>query len=154
MILHIMKQTLVALLLLLVPAIAAAQTPSAPAPAASNQLLKPEQLDALVSPIALYPDSLLSTVLMASTYPLEIVQAERWLTKNKTLSADALKAAVDKQAWDDSVKALIATPPVLAMMSAELDWTQKLGDAVLAQQSDVMDAIQRLRLRAQENDKL
>jgi hypothetical protein len=107
-----------------------------------------------VSPIALYPDSLLSTVLMASTYPLEVVQAERWLMQNKSLSGDALKAATDKQAWDDSVKALIATPPVLAMMNAEIDWTQKLGDAVLAQQTDVMDAIQRLRLRAQDNGKL
>jgi hypothetical protein len=154
MILRTIMRSLTALLLLLIPAIATAQTPSSPARASSDQLLKPEQLEALVSPIALYPDSLLSTVLMASTYPLEIVQAERWLTQNKSLSGDVLKASVDKQAWDDSVKALIATPPVLAMMSAELDWTQKLGDAVLAQQSDVMDAIQRLRLRAQENDKL
>jgi hypothetical protein len=155
MILRTLRQSLIALLLLLIPAIATAQTPSSPVRAStSDQLLKPEQLEALVSPIALYPDSLLSTVLMASTYPLEIVQAERWLTQNKSLSGDVLKASVDKQAWDDSVKALIATPPVLAMMSAELDWTQKLGDAVLAQQSDVMDAIQRLRLRAQENDKL
>jgi Protein of unknown function (DUF3300)/Chaperone of endosialidase len=161
MILRTIRRSLTALLLLLIPAIALAQTPSAPAPpstapaqASSNGLLKPEQLEALVSPIALYPDALLSTVLMASTYPLEIVEAERWLTHNKTLSGDALKAAADKQAWDDTVKALIATPPVLAMMSAELNWTQKLGDAVLAQQTDVMEAIQRLRLRAEENGKL
>ena len=154
MIVRSITSLLTALLLLLIPAIAIAQSPSFPASVSSDQLLKPEQLEAVVSPIALYPDSLLSTVLMASTYPLEIVQAERWLTQNKSLSGDVLKASVDKQAWDDSVKALIATPPVLAMMSAELDWTQKLGDAVLAQQSDVMDAIQRLRLRAQENDKL
>ena len=151
MTLRIIKRSLIALLLLLVPAIATAQTLSSPAPTSSDQLLKPEQLAALVSPIALYPDSLLSTVLMASTYPLEIVQAERWLTQNKNLSDDALKTAVDKQVWDESVKALIATPPVLAMMSSELDWTQKLGDAVLAQQPDVIDAIQRLRLRAQDN---
>src|ERR1700758_2635098 len=154
MILRTIKQSLIALLLLVVPAIATAQTPSAPAPATSDQLLKPEQLDALVSPIALYPDSLISNVLMASTYPLEIVQAERWLTRNKNLGGDVLKVAVEKQAWDDSVKALIATPSVLAMMNSELDWTQKLGDAVLAQQTEVMDAIQRLRLRAQENGKL
>jgi len=154
MTLRIIKRSLIALLLLLVPAIATAQTLSSPAPTSSDQLLKPEQLAALVSPIALYPDSLLSTVLMASTYPLEIVQAERWLTQNKNLSGDALKTAVDKQVWDESVKALIATPPVLAMMSSELDWTQKLGDAVLAQQPDVIDAIQRLRLRAQDNGKL
>jgi hypothetical protein len=153
MILRTMMRSLIALVLL-IPAVATAQTPSAPAPAASDQLLKPEQLEALVSPIALYPDSLLSNVLMASTYPLEIVQAERWLTRNKNLSGDALKAAADKQAWDDSVTALTATPPVLAMMSSELEWTRKLGDAVLAQQSDVMDAIQRLRLKAQDNGKL
>jgi Protein of unknown function (DUF3300) len=112
---------------------------SAPAPASSPQqgLLSGPELEALVSPIALYPDSLLSNVLMASTYPLEIVQAERWLNKNKGLSADALKAAVDKQPWDETVKALIATPPALAMMNAEIEWTQKLGDAVLAQQADV-----------------
>jgi hypothetical protein len=152
--LNTIRRPLIALLLLLVPAIATAQTPSAPALAASDQLLKPEQLEALVSPIALYPDSLLSNVLMASTYPLEIVQAERWLTGNKNLSGGVQKAAVDKQAWDDSVKALIATPPVLAMMSTELDWTQKLGDAVLAQQADVTAAIQRLRLKAQDNGKL
>ena len=154
MILRIVRRGLTPLLLLLVSAIATAQTPSAPAPAASDQLLKPEQLEALVSPIALYPDSLLSNTLMASTYPLEIVQAERWIGRNKNLSGEVLKAAVDKQGWDDSVKALIATPPVLAMMSSELDWTQKLGDAVLAQQADVMDAIQRLRLKAQDNGKL
>ena len=153
MIVRTMMRSLIALALL-IPAVAAAQTPGTPPPAASDQLLKPEQLEALVSPIALYPDSLLSNVLMASTYPLEIVQAERWLTRNKKLSGDALKAAADKQAWDDSVKALIATPPVLAMMISELDWAQKLGDAVLAQQSDVMDAIQRLRLKAQDNGKL
>jgi hypothetical protein len=154
MILRTIRRSLTVLLLLLIPAIAMAQTPSSPARAPSDGLLKPEQLEALVSPIALYPDSLLSTVLMAATYPLEVVQAERWLMHNKSLSGDALKAATDKQAWDDSVKALIATPPVLAMMNAELDWTQKLGDAVLAQQTDVMDAIQRLRLRAQDNGKL
>jgi hypothetical protein len=153
MILRTIMRSLIALLLL-TPAIATAQTPSAHAPAANDQLLKAEQLEALVSPIALYPDSLLSDVLTASTYPLEIVQAERWLTRNKNLSGDVLKAAVDKQPWDDGVKALIATPPVLAMMSSELDWTQKLGDAVLAQQADVMAAIQRLRLKAQDNGKL
>src|SRR5262249_17373901 len=151
---RIVMRSLFALLLLMIPAIATAQAPNTSAPAANDQLLKPEQLAALVSPIALYPDSLLSNVLMASTYPLEIVQAERWLSQNKNLSGDALKAAVDKQAWDESVKALVAPPSALAMMSSELDWTQRLGDAVLAQQNDVMDAIQRLRLRAQNNGKL
>jgi hypothetical protein len=151
MILRKVTQSLFAVLLLLIPAIATAQTPAA---ASGDQLLKPEQLEALVSPIALYPDSLLSNVLMASTYPLEVVQADRWLSQNKNLSGDMLKAAVDKESWDDSVKALIATPPVLTMMSSKLDWLQKLGDAVLAQQPDVAAAIQRLRLKAQDNGKL
>src|SRR5262249_10261660 len=129
------------------------QSPGSPAPT-SSELLKPEQLDALVAPIALYPDPLLSVVLMASTYPLEVVQAERWINENKSLNTDQLKTAADKQTWDNSIKQLVATPSVLSMMSTKLDWTQKLGDAVLAQQPDVMDAVQRLRLRAQENNKL
>src|SRR5262249_37935210 len=94
--------------------------------------------DAVVSPIALYPDTLLAEVLMASTYPLEVVQAARWVAENKNLKGDALKAEVDKQGWDESIKSLTATPDVLKMMSDKLDWTQKLGDAVLAQQTDVM----------------
>ena len=132
-----------------------ASTNRASQPAASDQqLLKPEELDALVAPIALYPDTLLSQILMASTYPLEVVQAERWVQANKKLKGDELKSAVDKQGWDDSVKSLVATPSVLEMMNSKLDWTQKLGDAVLAQQPDVMDAIQRLRTKAQANKKL
>jgi hypothetical protein len=134
--------------------VAHAQTPAAPAPDQSQQLLKPEELDQLVAPIALYPDALLAEVLMSSTYPLEIVQADRWATENKNLKGDQLKAAVEKQSWDDSVKSLVATPSVLAMMSTKLEWTQKLGDAVLAQQPDVMDAVQRLRAKAQANNKL
>jgi uncharacterized protein DUF3300 len=116
--------------------------------------LSAAQLDALVAPIALYPDPLLSEVLMASTYPVEVVEASRWADANKGRQGDELKAALDKQDWDDSVRALVATPAVLSMMSQQLDWTQKLGDAVLAQQADVMDAIQRLRARAQAADKL
>ena len=108
------------------------------------QLLDNGQLDQLVAPIALYPDALVAQVLMASTYPLEIVQADRWAKINKTLKGDKLDDALTKQDWDDSVKALVATPTVLAMMNEDLDWTEKLGDAVLAQQADVMDAIQRL----------
>jgi hypothetical protein len=134
-----------------------------PAPAASPQtqtaapaerLLKPEELEALVAPIALYPDNLLALVLMASTYPVDVVQADRWAKDNKKLKGDQLKAAVDKQSWDDSVKSLVATPDVLAMMSSQLDWTLKLGRAVLAQQEDVMDAVQRLRAKADANNKL
>lgn len=140
-------------LFLLVPAAALAQAQSPPA-TGDQQLLKAEELDALVAPIALYPDALLAQVLMASTYPLEVVQADRWATENKALKGDQLKAAVDKQSWDDSVKSLVATPDVLSMMSTKLDWTQKLGDAVLAQQPDVMDAVQRLRTKADANKKL
>jgi hypothetical protein len=139
---------------ILVPFVGVAHS-QGPAPAASNQqLLKSEELDALVAPIALYPDTLLAEILIASTYPLEVVQAERWTKENKNLKGDQLKSEVDKQAWDESVKSLAATPSVLTMMSTKLDWTQKLGDVVLAQQPDVMDAIQRLRSKAQANNKL
>src|SRR5882757_5690132 len=159
-------KTLLALALLMtIPVAVSAQTadnppaPSSPAQPASQppptvELLKPEQLEALVAPIALYPDELLANVLAASTYPLEVVQADRWAKANKSLKGDALKAAVDKQAWDDSVKALASAPDVLSMMSDKVDWTKNLGDAVLAQQPDVMDAIQRLRAKAQKNNKL
>lgn len=154
MIPSILRASLLGLFILMpVAAMAQAQNPPAPA-AADQQLLKAEELDALVAPIALYPDTLLAQVLMASTYPLELVQADRWATGNKALKGDELKAAVDKQAWDDSVKSLVATPDVLSMMSNKLDWTQKLGDAVLAQQPDVMDAVQRLRTKADANNKL
>jgi hypothetical protein len=139
---------------ILAPLSAMSQTPAPPASSTTSHLLQAVELDQLVAPIALYPDMLLSEVLMASTYPLEIVQAERWVNTNKSLKGDALKAAVDKQPWDDSVKSLVATPSVLAMMSSKLDWTQKLGDAVLARQADVMDAIQRLRSKAEANNKL
>jgi len=121
---------------------------------AAAQLLDTGQLDQLVAPIALYPDALVAQVLMASTYPLEVVQADRWAKTNKALKGDKLDDALTKQDWDDSVKALVATPTVLAMMNDDLDWTEKLGDAVLAQQADIMDAIQRLRSLAQANGKL
>ena len=91
---------------------------------------------------------------MASTYPLEIVQEDRFAKANKKLKGDKLEEALAKQDWDASIKELVSTPTVLSMMSDELDWTQKLGDAVLAQQADVMDAIQRLRAKAQTNGKL
>ena len=141
-------------IMIAVPGVATAQTTDSKPPEPEQTLLKPEQLDALVAPIALYPDELLANVLAASTYPLEAVQADRWLKANKNLKGDALKAAVDKQAWDDSVKALAGTPDVLAMMSDKIDWTKNLGDAVLAQQPDVMDAVQRLRAKAQARNKL
>jgi hypothetical protein len=137
---------------------AAAQQPAptqTPPPSQTEQtLLKPEQLEALVAPIALYPDALLANMLAAATYPLEVVEADRWIKENKNLKGDALKTAVDKKGWDDSVKALTATPSVLDMMNDKLDWTKDLGDAMLAQQADLMDAIQRLREKARANNKL
>jgi len=137
------------------PGSAPAQPPNTAPPAAPAQpALKPAELDALVAPIALYPDALLANVLMASTYPLEVVRAERWVNQDKNLKEDALKAAAEKQAWDASVKALVAAPAVLQMMSERLDWTQKLGEAFLAQEQDVMDAVQRMRARAYDRKKL
>jgi hypothetical protein len=109
---------------------------------------KQEELDQMLAPVALYPDALLAQVLMAATYPLEVVEADRWAKKNKNLKGDALNAAVGKQTWDPSVKALASVPQVLSMMSDKLDWTQKLGDAFLAQQKQVMDTVQKLRSKA------
>jgi hypothetical protein len=120
----------------------------------AQPLLKAAELDQLVAPIALYSDPLLVQVLTASTYPLEVVQADRWAKANKGLKGDKLTAALTKQSWDDSIKSLAQVPSVLTMMSDQLDWTQKLGDAMLAQQADVMDAVQRLRSRAQANGNL
>jgi hypothetical protein len=117
---------------------------------APAKTFKQEELDQLLAPIALYPDELLTQILMASTYPLEVVQAERWAKQNKSLKGDALKSALDKQPWDASVKALVPFPDVLSMMSEKLEWTQKLGDAVLAQQKDVLDTVQKLRKKAAE----
>jgi hypothetical protein len=126
---------------------------SAPVPAsvteAQAQQLPPEEIEALVAPIALYPDSLLSQILMASTYPLEVVHAARWVKAHPKLKGDAAVKAVENQPWDVSVKSLVAFPQVLEPMNDKLDWTQKLGDAFLASQKDVFDAVQRLRIRAQ-----
>ncbi|HKA39036.1 MAG TPA: DUF3300 domain-containing protein [Burkholderiales bacterium] len=110
---------------------------------------KPEELEQLVAPIALYPDSLVAQVLMASTYPLEIVEATRWSKANPNLKDKALQDALEKQKWDPSVKSLTAFPQTLQMLNEKLDMTQKLGDAFLAQQKDVLDAVQRLRAKAQ-----
>jgi Protein of unknown function (DUF3300) len=108
----------------------------------------PEQLEQVVAPIALYPDSLLAQVLMASTYPLEVVEAARFAEENPGLKDAALDDALKEKSWDPSVKSLISFPQVITMMNEKLDWTQQLGDAFLAQQKDVMDAVQRLRARA------
>ncbi|MGE8163892.1 DUF3300 domain-containing protein [Paraburkholderia sp. NPDC080076] len=132
--------------------------PSAPPPSAPESLgpapFKPEEIDALVAPIALYPDSLLAQVLMASTYPLEIVHAARWVKANPNVKGDAAVKAVQNEPWDTSVKSLVAFPQILKPMNDKIDWTQKLGDAFLAQQKDVFDAVQRLRARAQESGNL
>ncbi|MCX5826940.1 MAG: DUF3300 domain-containing protein [Deltaproteobacteria bacterium] len=132
-------------LLLAIPFGAFAQNP---APPASSQF-KQEELDQMLAPIALYPDSLLVQILMASTYPLEIVEAARWAKTNPNLKGDKLTTALEKQNWDPSVKSLINFPSVLAMMNDKLDWTQKLGDAFLAQEKGVMDTVQKLRAKAQ-----
>jgi hypothetical protein len=110
-----------------------------------------EQLDALLAPIALYPDELLTQVLMASVYPLEIVDAARWAENpaNKSLTGDALTNALTPVSWDPSVKSLVPFPQVLTMMNSQLDWTQQLGYAMAVQQNDVMASIQRLRRQAQ-----
>jgi Protein of unknown function (DUF3300) len=125
-------------------AVAATQTQS------SIQDKLPEgQVEQLVAPIALYPDSLLMQVLMASTYPLDVVEAARWSHDNPTLEGSSLSQTMQAQSWDPSVKALTAVPQTLQMMSDKLDWMQQLGDAFLAQQQDVLAAVQRLRTEAQ-----
>jgi len=133
----------VIVLVLALPPMAPAQTGPAPAP------FKAEELDQLAAPIALYPDPLVAQILMASTYPLEIVQAARFAKENAKLTGDPLNEALKNQTWDDSVKSLVTFPQVLSMMDSKLDWTQKLGDAFLAQQKELMAAVQRLRAQAQ-----
>jgi hypothetical protein len=112
-------------------------------------VFKQEELDQLLAPIALYPDSLIAQILMGSTFPLEVVQADRFAKQNANLKGDALTKALESQNWDPSVKSLVNFPQVLTMMSEKLDWTQKLGNAFLAQQKPVMDTIQSLRAKAQ-----
>ena len=117
--------------------------------ASEAAVLKPEELEQVVAPIALHPDPLISQILMAATYPLEVVQAERWVKQNASLKGDALTKALEAQDWDPSIKSLVNFPQVLTMMSEKLDWTQKLGDAFLADQKKVLDTIQSLRAKAQ-----
>jgi len=118
--------------------------------------IPPEQLDSLVAPIALYPDNLLSQTLVASTYPLEIIQLQQWLEKNPNLGKDQKKLteAVQKQPWDPSVQAMAPLPDVVKRLSDDIQWTTDLGNAFLAQQKDVMDAIQRMRDKAQDTGAL
>jgi len=153
-----MKHFAIVVTLLVTAAAAYAQQSGTPLPplevspeltgAAQPAKFKPEELEAIVAPIALYPDALLAQVLMASTYPIEIVEAARWSKANPGLKDQALQDALQKQTWDPSVKSLAAFPTVLQMMNDKLEMTQKLGDAFLAQQKEVMDAVQRLRAKA------
>ncbi|MGA2793395.1 MAG: DUF3300 domain-containing protein [Roseiarcus sp.] len=132
---------------------ALAQSPS-PAPSPASEAapqLTPAHLDSMLAPIALYPDALLAQVLMAATYPLEVVLADRWLQDpgDAALKGDQLAAALAQQTWDPSVKSLVPFPRILHMMDGRLDWTERLGEAFLADQGAVMDSIQRLRRKAQ-----
>jgi Protein of unknown function (DUF3300) len=126
-----------------------ASAPGAAQDAGQAAPLGVQQIEQLVAPIALYPDSLLAQALMASTYPLEVVEAARWVKANPKVTGQALEQAMQQQSWDASVKSLTAFPQTLEMMDAELDWTTQLGNAFLAQQADVMNAVQVLRQRAQ-----
>jgi hypothetical protein len=127
------------------PTDAAAETPKIPS----------DQLDSLVAPVALYPDPLLSQVLVASTYPLELVQLQQWIhMRGQYMNEAAQVAAVEKEDWDPSIKAMVLLPAVTKRLSENIKWTADLGNAFLAQQSDVMDAVQRMRVKAKDAGKL
>lgn len=136
--------------------LAAAQTQqAATAPADQSAAKLPaDQLNSLVAPIALYPDPMLSQVLIASTYPLEVVQLQQWLSQNKGLKDKALADAVQKQGWDPSIQSLAALPDVVKLLADNIKWTTDLGNAFLAQQDDVMAAVQRMRKTAQDKGNL
>jgi hypothetical protein len=129
--------------------------PNAP-PAPAQPVFSKQELDQMTAPIALYPDDLLAQMLIAATYPIEVVQAQRWVDvpENAKLKGDQLADALQPQTWDPSVKSLVPFPQVLKMMSDKLDWTQRLGDAFLAQQAEVMESVQRLRKQAQDTGTL
>jgi uncharacterized membrane protein YgcG len=126
---------------------AATQPPPGPA-------LSADQLDDLVAPIALYPDPLLSQILVASTYPLEIVEALQWIQRNPSLTGAALTQAAQQQAWDPSIQALVAFTGLVIQLNQDIEWTTNLGNAFLSQQADVMAAVQRMRFKAQQAGKL
>ncbi|HET9296303.1 MAG TPA: DUF3300 domain-containing protein, partial [Candidatus Binatia bacterium] len=138
---------LMVLLLAITPGVIAQQSDTA-------AVFKPEELEQILAPIALHPDTLVTQILMAATYPLEVVQAERWIKQNASLKGEALTAALEKQQWDPSVKSLVNFPQVVTMMSEQLEWTQKVGDAFLADQKQVLDTIQSLRAKAQASGNL
>jgi len=126
------------------------QAPAQDAQAPPYAQQTPEQLQRLVAPIALYPDSLVAQILAASTFPEEVVEADRWVQQHPDLKGEALGQAVDQQPWDPSVKALTAFPSVLGNMDKNLSWTSTLGDAYYNQQQDVMDAVQVMRHKAEQ----
>jgi hypothetical protein len=128
--------------------------PPAASPAPEAKKLPADQLDSLVAPIALYPDALLAQTLASSTYPLEIVQLSQWLAKNKSLKEQALMDAVAKQPWDPSVQAMAPFPDAVKRLADDIQWTAQLGNAFLAQQGDVMDAVQRMRKKAKDKGTL
>jgi hypothetical protein len=135
------------------PQVALGQAPPEPVttPVITNEAPKipNDQLDSLVAPIALYPDPLLSQTLVASTYPLELIQLQQWMERNKTLKGQALADAVKKQPWDASIQGMVAFPDVVERAAGNIQWTTELGNAFLAQQEDVMLAVQRMRAKAQ-----
>jgi hypothetical protein len=130
------------------PLASAQNYPPPPAGMQAEAAFAQEDLDRMLAPIALYPDALLSQILMAATYPLEVVEAARWSRANPGLQGDQAVRAVEQRAWDPSVKSLAAFPQILAMMDEKIDWTERLGSAFLAQQPQVMDSVQNLRQRA------
>ncbi len=134
----------------------AASPQSQQQPASNNQAAKisPDQLDSLVAPIALFPDPMLAQTLAAVTYPLEIIQLQQWLAKNPGLKDKALADAVAKQPWDPSIQALAGLPDLVKRLSDDIQWTTDLGNAFLSQQADVMQAVQRMRKKADQNGNL
>lgn len=136
--------------------LASAPFPRSALPQTGDQPSKipPDQLDSLVAPIALYPDPLLAQTLAASTYPLELIQLQQWLLKNPGLKDMALADAVAKHPWDPSIQAMAGLPDVVKRLADDIQWTTDLGNAFLAQQGDVMDAVQRMRKKAQDNGNL
>lgn len=134
--------------------LAARQSPPAAAQEAPRPLQSASQLQQLVAPIALYPDSLVAEILAASTYPEQVVVAQRWMQAHPGLQGEALGRAVDQEPWDASIKALTAFPAVLGNLDKNLSWTSSLGDAYYNQQQEVMDAVQSMRVRARQSGSL
>ena len=134
---------------------AEAESPTAPQTKPASPL-SPARLGQMLAPIALYPDDLLADVLVAATYPLDVVEAARWLQdpQNAALKGDQLFAALQQKSWDPSVKSLAPFPRILRMLDANLEWTEQLGEAYLADPAALMDAVQRLRRRAQSAGRL